>query len=216
MDEPAMGGGMSTGTKVTGVLMVVAVVAVAVAAFNFFTILAFKPTGHATDQGNATLEIESQIVINFTVDLIDWGIGYVNSSASYAELNTEGLMTGTGWQTVTQGLVLESTSNENVTVNLSSDVNADEFIDGGFGTGLSTFEWKVSDNEANSCSTGAQPSGYADVTTTDTVICSNLLFGAEGTPEPNTLLIDLQLNITKSTATVGTKKAVLTATAEKA
>lgn len=194
------------GQGITNILMVVAVVAVAFSAVNFFATLALKPTGYANlDTGTANLTISSSIELNFVQDIVDWGTGYVTPGNPGAILDTEGNMTGTDWTPQSQGLVLESTSNILVEVTLNSSLGAIDFIDGGTAQG-SSFRWKVKENEVGACPGTLAPSSYTDASTTGVIICSSM----DHVSTANELLIDLELNVS-ATAPTGTKGTILTA-----
>lgn len=191
------------------VLLVVAIVAVTLAMFNLVVTVnklddIERMTGFATDMGTANLTIEGSASVNFTTDNINWGNGFVNETEVSATLNTEGTMTGTGWDVVSSGLVLENTGNTNVTLNFTSSKDAADFIGG---TGPS-FQWRVSDVEADSCVTGSLISSYTDVTMTSQLACADMAW--ENTRD--TLEIDLQLVVPQD-AVAEAKGTVITATA---
>lgn len=188
-------------------LVLIAVIAILFAAFNL--IIQFdrikELTGFATDTGTANLTIESLANVNFTTDNINWGSGYVNSTEDSATLNTEGVMNGTDWTTISSGLILENIGNVNVTVNLSAASVAADFIGGD--TVTPEFKWKVSDSEANSCNLGPNITTYTEVTTSEQVACSNMGYQAS----VDTIEIDLMVLVPRNA--VGTKGNVITAEA---
>lgn len=163
----------------------------------------------STDTAQANLSITSQAQLEFTVNSVDWGEGFVNESTVFALLDTEGnVVNGTNWNAVTQGLVLENKGNVNLTLNLSSSKNATEFI----GTGLSTtptFMWKFSDNESGACAVtySGGLGSYTDIATDGNVlVCSDFLWANDN----DTILLDLKVTI--PTDAIGTKGVILTAT----
>ena len=87
-------------------------------------------TGAATTtQGTATVNITTSQSIRFAVATIDWGTGGVNTTAGYnnCTLYTDGTSNGPGcygFDTVSQGLVLENDGNQNVNVTIVSDKDA--------------------------------------------------------------------------------------------
>ena len=100
----------------------------------------------------ARINITSRASINWTINSIDWGTGYVNETASFCILNSEGENNPancTNFTTVTQGLILENDGNRVVSLNFSSNVTPAEFIGGTD----PWFQWKLSNNEDNSCGT---------------------------------------------------------------
>jgi len=212
------------GSNTTKFLMVVAILAVAISLISFISNYAsYKSSGFVSvDTAKANLTIESKIDINFTVDGVNWGTGYVNvtDGLTNATLNTEGDMGGTGWNHVTQGLVLESLSNQNVTINLTSSNDALGFIDTDSDHG-STYMWKITEDEVGSCGPNGVPGSalnssllnyksVADATSypDGVVVCNNFYWGVS----KNQLLIDIQVNVSAD-ALPGARGSIITATA---
>jgi hypothetical protein len=214
----------STGSSATKFLMVVAILAVAISLISFISNYAsYRASGFASvDTGTANLTILSKIDINFTVWEVNWGTGYVNVTDGEvnATLNTEGVMEGTGWDHVTQGLVLESLSNQNVTINLTSSNDALGFIDTDSDHG-STYMWKITEEESGSCGSNGVPGSdlnsslltYKTVANVATypdgvIICDNFYWGQSA----NELLIDIEVNVSAD-ALPGERGSIITATA---
>ena len=192
-------------------LTVVAVFAIAFAAVNLLITMdkVGKLTGYAVnDSGTANLTIIEDININFTVDLINWSSGGVLSPNDWAYLNSEGVMLNNfSFENVTDGLRLQSDSNVNISVNLSSSLDALNFLDGGIVRAIpSSFQWKMNDYEAGTCPT-LTPTSYTGVSTAGIEVCQN--FGYD-TPQ-DTIEIDLAVNISRQAPT-GVKGVVITAT----
>lgn len=228
--------------KLTGVLMVVAVIAVVVSGINLINNVALSQTGRAsTTPGNVTLEIQSIIDINFTNNIINWSSGYVDSdgtptectSISEAQLatntvngsagnslasNPSGIKCGVGWIPRLQGLTLQSDSNQDILVNITSNQNAFNLIDNGVAlTPPSEFQWMVQENETGSCEAGATtgrlyPTNYTNVVQGVAItICNDFDWG----PTTDALDIDFLVNISPQATVVGYRTAVMTATAER-
>jgi len=169
----------------------------------------------SSDTGNATVYINTTASLIFSVATVDWGTGYVNTTAG--EHNCTMMTDGTansdgcvGFNTVTQGLVIENNGNKNFsTVQLKSDENASGFIGGGDAADAPSpeFQWKISQNETGSCGT-IHDTTWTDVNTTNpgTVICNNFHF--EDTND--SIRVDLRIVIPYDAA--GDKIATLTAT----
>ncbi|MBW2972548.1 hypothetical protein KY359_05930 [Candidatus Woesearchaeota archaeon] len=108
-------------------------------------------TGAAlTDQARARINITTRASINFTVNTIDWGSGYVNDTASFCQLNSEGENNPsncTNFTTVYEGLRLENDGNRNVEVNVSTNNTAAQFLGGT----NPLYQWKFANNETDSC-----------------------------------------------------------------
>jgi len=206
----------------TNLLMVLAVVAVVASAVVLVNYVAISRTGMASsDIGNVTLVIESKIDINFTTRLLDWGTGNVNASYTWAYLNSEGVnINNLSWLNVTRGLVLQSDSSMNLTVNLTSSKSAFTFLDNNVVVSPpSNFSWKVnmdpatndfgsSAGETGSCNASLAPTAWSPVPITNVIICPNFGFGTGA----NELEIDIALNISRA-APVGSKNVTITATA---
>ena len=219
----------------TNVLMVVAVIAVAVAVFGTIMNFVNVQTGFASsDLGNVSFQIESKIEIFFTNNIINWSTGYVDIDGTpavcvagvEAQLATDpigaaaassptGLSTCVvNWQSQLQGLTLRSDSNQDIRVNLTSDQNALNLIDGGASFG-SNFMWKVSNNETSTCNsdgTGLQPTTYTEIVQgANVTICESMNWDF-----PNDALdIDFLVNISSSASVLGERKAIITALAER-
>ena len=201
----------------TKTLTLVAIIAVALAAFNLIITMdkVGELTGYASDdEGNATLEIVESIDIRFDVNLIEWGSGYVNTTlGTNATLDTLGnnarWVNQSGYP-VTQGLVLENVGNVNASIDLSSSDNAATFI-GGFVT-PPEFQWNITNNETGSCEGGVliADNVWADVSTSPVTVCNKLLAGPLVGYDQNSLLIDLRILI-PSDAGLGTRTATITA-----
>ena len=124
------------------------------------------------------------------------------------------------WLNVTRGLVLQSNSTMNLTVNLTSSKNAFNFLDNGIVVSPpSQFLWKVNMDpatndygvpagEAASCNASLTPLVYTAVPTTNVTICDNFGFANVN----DELEIDVALNISLY-APVGPKNVTITASA---
>lgn len=120
-----------------------------------------KITGATVEQAVARINITTRASINFTINSVDWGSGFVNDTASYCQLNTEGFSGGnncTNFTTVYEGLRLENDGNRNVQLNVSTNNSASQFL-GGTGP---LYMWKYANNESDSC--GSQGIGATCVT----------------------------------------------------
>ena len=103
-----------------------------------------------TDTAVARINITTRASINFTVSSVDWGTGFVNDTASYCQLNTQGLnnpLNCSNFTTVTEGLRLENDGNRNVELNISTNNSAAQFLGGT----SPLFQWKFANNETHSC-----------------------------------------------------------------
>ena len=98
--------------------------------------------------------MEEVLLVNFTVDSIDWGTGSVNANASFAVLDSLGNVTNGNWDEVDSGFVIENLGNINLSMNFSSLKNAENFIGG---TNPS-YQYMVSDIDAGACT---PPAGFS-------------------------------------------------------
>ncbi len=205
--------------KLTDLLMVVAIVAVAFATINLIiTINKIGDikilTGFATDTGTANLTIESLASINFTTDNIDWGSGIVDTGETLAYLDTKSnSVTHGNWTATGTGLILENIGNINVSLDIKAGKTAATFL-GGTSPG---YKWRFEDSlEAGSClnSTGGTDAlpldAFYDVNTTSpgTRVCEIFQF-ADGT---DSLKIHLNLSVPYN-AIIGARGDIITATA---
>ncbi len=233
-------------------LVVFAIVSVVVSLFGLFMAfsavntmnnwLALSPgaTGNQT-LGTVNITVQSNLVIVFTNDTIDWGSGYVISGTPVANLTSEGLMQGWFNATkgnVTNGFVLENTGNQNATLYLKTDKNATAFLMAPLdSTGTENFTYKYRNcvNVAGTCA------GYRALTPTNvndlTVACGGTVMAADVYRNVNStnggsyilgdrlctqfgfletadeLRIDVAIAL-PTTAPVNPKGAIMTATAE--
>lgn len=121
-------------------LLIVALLAVGVsliaAGITYFSVanLISQISGLATSTGVANLSVETVADINFTLALITWGSGKVNSGASAANLvsmDISGNVTGGNWSLQSRGgLNLTNIGNVNTTLNITVGKNASVFMGG--------------------------------------------------------------------------------------
>jgi hypothetical protein len=178
-------------------------------------------TGAATSPtAIARINISSRASINWTVNAVDFGTGYVNDTAQYCQLNTEGLNDGancTNFTTVYEGLRLNNDGNRRVSVNLSSNVSGAQFIGGT----NPLFQWKLANNETNACgspgpgnscsvnATALQYQGaYSDISTAPVEVCPCFFFGNDN----DTINVELQVRV-PSDSYYGVREATMTAVA---
>ena len=173
-----------------------------------------------TDQALARVNITSRASINWTVDMIDWGSGYVNDTVLYCQLNSEGLNNPsncTNFTTVYEGLRLENDGNRNVQLNLSTNNSAALFIGGS----SPLYQWKLANNESDTC--GSKGIGSNCVTNVSALQYQSSYFSVSTTPveicpcfranNPSDLLnVELQIRI-PSDSFSGLRESVITAVA---
>ncbi|MCK4996831.1 hypothetical protein KAS08_00875 [Candidatus Pacearchaeota archaeon] len=161
-------------------------------------------TGFATvqDTGIVNVTIDSAAAINFTIAFIDFGNGTVDAGPAGATLDTEGTVTDGNWDTVSANLTLENIGNENVSLNFSSDEDADTYLGGT----NPTFKYKVTADESGACVDNTA-SSYIDMNTTSTEVCTTFPFA----DAMDQISIDIELYIPSDSFT-GEQTATITAT----
>ncbi len=190
------------------------------------TLQFFGTTGFATsDTGKVYLNVTPTASIRFAVNTTNFGTGYTKSGHNCTmyinKSNSTSAITRSkstycygGWQSFDTSsempLILENDGNVYVNVTISSDKTASTFI-GGSEPVAPEFQWKIANNESNSCKndTGV-PYDWTDVTTTDVVLCHNLSYISN----ENSMAIGLKVVIPYDTPNKGTQQsATITATA---
>jgi len=159
-------------------------------------------TGKASSGINFT--IENIILINFTVDAIDWGIGSVYGGSTNATLDTSlsdpiqkcfgGNWTG-AYTNDTNGLTLENIGNLDAVVFLKTGKNANVFLGGSEGGGP-LYRFNVTNSDLGSCNPSSELnlSQWYDVNTSSgdgTKICENFSYESFN----NSIRIDVLLRI---------------------
>ncbi|MBW2968349.1 hypothetical protein KY362_07755 [Candidatus Woesearchaeota archaeon] len=176
-------------------------------------------TGATVEQARARLNITTRASINFTVNDVDWGSGYVNDTALYCVLNTEGAnspLNCSNFTTVYEGLRIENDGNRNVELNVSANNTAAQFL-GGTGP---QYLWKFANNESDSCgskgigtncvtnASAITPQTYTTVPTTPTLVCP--CFRAQNPSD----LLNLELEVmVPSDSYSGLRESTITAVA---
>ena len=213
-----MGEDLSSKTLI--IMVSISLLLVLTSAFIFYSRFnGEKISAALVEQARARLNITTRASINFTISDVDWGSGYVNETALYCQLNTEGLnspLNCTNFTTVYEGLRLENDGNRNVQLNVSTNNSAAQFLGGT----SPIYQWKFANNETNAC--GSQGIGvncvanasalnfqsYVSVSTSPTEVCP--CFRASN---PTDLLnLELQIRIPSDSYT-GLRESTITAVA---
>ncbi len=177
-------------------------------------------TGAATSPvAIARINITERASINWTVYTVDWGTGYVGDNALYCLMDTEGTrdaLNCTNFTTVYEGLRLENDGNRVVTVNLSSNASAADFLGGTD----PLFQWKLMNNESDACGThiagnacsinasALQYQTYTDVSTAPVEACPCFKFQNAN----DTINVELLVKVPSDSYT-GVREATITAIA---
>ena len=170
------------------------------------------------NQGTTNLTVSQTVAINFTINNINFGTGYVLPGSTAATLVTGGANNTNGtWQNVTQGFVIANIGNINVSLWLSTNKTAAEFIGGT----NPAYQYNVTNN-ASSCPGAAiasrQFNKWYDVNNTNSTspwfgdyICRNMSY-IQGN---NNVTVDIKL-IVPSDSFTGSLGDFMTATAQNA
>ncbi|MBW2968351.1 hypothetical protein KY362_07765 [Candidatus Woesearchaeota archaeon] len=164
----------------------------------------------------ARINITTRASINWTVYFVDWGTGYVNETAQFCILNTEGENNPdncSNFTTVYEGLRLENDGNRVVSVNLTSNVTGDTFLGGT----EPYFQWKMGENESNVCGnpqgnnclinvTALQYTTYTNVSVSPVEICKCMNFRNQN----DTINVELAVKVPSDSYT-GVREATITA-----
>lgn len=110
-------------------------------------------TGKAVDDGILNITIEEVALINFTVDSINWGAGFVFSNASFAYLDTLSNVNNGTWTPADSGFVIKNIGNLNISLSFTTGKNAASFISG---TDPS-YQYRISNIDEDAC---IPPSGF--------------------------------------------------------
>lgn len=190
-------------------LLTVAVIAVLVSivglttTYNSINTFENLLTGYATEYGAVNITITSTTSINIThaggtegLKNIDWGSGTVDTGKTYAILSSNNTIYQGSWGAKNGGFIVVNIGNTNVTLNITSDVDADDFIGGDTVTPL--FQYNVSNYVADSCLIwNVTEATYYDFpkTATGDLVCSNFQ------TSPDQLRIDVLLRIPDNSLT---------------
>jgi hypothetical protein len=196
---------------VSGALAIISVLFALTVVFTPGSLNKLGLTGFATAGENTTgkinLTITSSVLINFTVDTIEWGSGRLETGNNVtldtskhlqpdlgngANKSIGGNFTG-AWGSRTNGLYLSNIGNVNVSINLKTGQNASEMIGGVEITPL--YQLNITNNLTGSCipNAGIDLGTYYDVNDEDpgTRFCNNL----SNSPTMNQIRIDILLSI---------------------
>lgn len=133
-------------------------------------------TGYATT-GLTNLTIETRTEINFTVDNINFGTGYVKSSCSTCTMDSEG-NTGSccvDFHGETNGFTIENIGNTNVSLNVSFAKDADTLLGGN--TATNSYQLKASNGANPGCTGTLGSTSYTEIGAgTQYNICDDMNF----------------------------------------
>ena len=176
-------------------VLVIAVLAVLVALAN--AVIVFQKVddiqrivGYATETGTANLTIQSNLDINFSDNIIDWGSGTHVSDVDNATLVSNGTVSQGNWSIEDSGLMLENIGNTNASIELSTGKDADGFI-GGDDAGGPVYEWRISENETGTCSGTLSDTSFTAVSTSPKTVCTNM----GSSSDVNELIVDIKVVI---------------------
>ncbi len=183
---------------------------------NIFEIpkLIEKLTGYASGYVNVT--ISNQIVVNLTIDTLDWGSGTITGGNTNATLKTNGNNAGTvlrgNWSgDNAKAFVVENIGNVNCSLFLYSEKNASSFF-ASLSNSNQDFKFNVSNKNSNSCSGTALLGSWIDVNTTSsgTKYCSQFDYHRDN----NEIYIDVLLTVPNDAGNIGAISDTITITAD--
>ena len=203
-----------TNELLAGLLIAAVLITVVGTIVNSFRItqLYKSITGYAVNEtGYVEVNVSSNVSITLPQNTVDFGSGYLKSGASYVDLQSNDTTVPSNWENTSiydpSDLILENNGNTNVSVTVTSNVTADEFIGGDD----PQFKFAAENNESNSC-VGTLQSSYTELTTTAQNVCTNL--GAISSA--NSLKIHILLRVSVGASTTGKEVAALTFSASQA
>jgi len=161
-------------------------------------------------QGTANLTINSSLVLTFVVSNVDFGTGYTNDTGAgmeYCIIDTNGTNPSgdcVGFNSNVGPFELQNDGNRNLTVTLSANKNASDFI-----TGTSpVFQFFVENNATAPGCASPQPSSWTNANTSTPTICPSK--GFDYTDGSDVMDIHVKVSIPQD-ATPGSKTAIFTA-----
>ena len=204
------------------ILAVIAIIVIILSLINIFINISKIPefieklTGYAS--GYVNISISSQVVVNLTVDSLNWGSGVVSEGNANATLITHGNNSGTvlrgNWSgNNAKAFVAENIGNVNSSLFLYSEKNASSFFES-LTNSNQELKFNVSDKESNSCSGISLLGSWADVNTTSpgTKYCSQFDYHKNS----NEIYIDVFLSVPYDAGNTGPISDVITIGADTA
>jgi len=158
-------------------------------------------SGRATDTASMSLDLQALAEVNFTTDTINWGSGNVVAGKSQCRLDSYSSsidsVNCSGFTPQPNGLVLENIGNKNVSLNISFEKTAEDFI----GISTAQLKWNVSDLESGSCGDWKVTQGnWINVSnTSDVEVCGATNGGFKANDDSDTLKLDVMVVIPSDT-----------------
>jgi hypothetical protein len=198
--------------RIEGILLdIIGIIAILVIVISLLSI-GSKFTGYVSynmTESDVNISISDVVKINFTLDNINFGSGYVLPGKPFAIIDTTGIIQDGNWSSVSEGFKLENNGNTNVAIYLKTDHNSGSFIGGT----NSTYLYNVTNLYPGSCIPGninLSDWNPVNITGDGTMICSQLSQRINN----NSIRIDVRLKIPND-ASAGSKSDMFTATAIK-
>jgi len=174
---------------------VISYISIAIMAISLFFI-GTAVTGFAVsdnETGVVNVSIQTSAALNFSVALLDFGNGSVNGTGPNATLYSNGTVIDGTWEPVTGNLTLENIGNVNVTLNLSTNESAADFI-GGSSQSIKALTADKVGEEGSCTGSGSNVTfngSFAEINLTPQTACE--VFGYE--PDNDEITIDFELVI---------------------
>lgn len=167
-------------------------------------------TGHATATGKANLTIVTRTEINFTVDNVNFGTGYVAPACNNCTMDSEGNTDAccVDFHGETDGFTIENIGNTNVTLNVSFAKDADTLLGGT--AAINAYQFKVSNGANPGCTGSLSNTVYTEITAASQYLaCDDMNFQL-GTNEVD---VDIKVVVPENSKK-GELSDIITATAE--
>lgn len=149
-----------------------------------------EPLATAGDMANLSFTLESRTSVEFSIDSLDFGQGFVNATCTNCTMDTDGagyadpLCCWGQWTSPLQdGLLIENNGNTYVSLSLSADQNASAWIGGNLtqpsfqvrtaGESGESHPSANGDDTADSCLSAWRAGSFTELTTSDMYICGN-------------------------------------------
>ncbi len=149
-----------------------------------------EPLAIVEKTANISLLIESRTSVEFTVDSLDFGQGFVNSTCNNCTMDTEGAGSADSiccrgeWNSPLQdGLLIENNGNTYVSLTLSANQNASSWIGGNLtqpsfqiriaGESAESHASANGDDTADSCLSSWKAGTFTEMTTSTIYLCGN-------------------------------------------
>lgn len=203
------------------ILIIIAIIVIVLSLASIFVSLfdsklIKKMTGYASGYVNIT--IGTQVIVNLTVDTLNWSSGTITGGNTNSTLTTHGNNSGTvlrgNWSgNDAKAFVVENIGSVNSSLFLYSEKNASTFF-ASLTNSNQEFKFNVSNKDSNSCSGTSLIGNWIDVNTTSpgTKYCSQFSYSRNS----NEIYIDVSLTVPYDSGNIGVISDTITITVDAA